>query len=220
MSFVIPILSAIVATLIVIESKDLLKVSLILFVLHTLFKYFNVEGFAQVYHHGFTWAHLLEDWSWRYLPFVLTSYLFLFPIALLTWRSRHEIFWGTKSSILLGILLATASTFCFGFLIRDRLSTNVLTYLLTAITWSSLGGFVEEPLYRGTLTKGLSQRFNWWLAWLIQAACFGISHIWSVGAILSALIFGLILGVIAKYLGLWSSIAMHSIANLVAHNLI
>jgi hypothetical protein len=39
----------------------------------------------------------------------------------------------------------------------DRLSRNPLTYALTAITWSFIGGFTEEPLYRETLMVGLKK---------------------------------------------------------------
>ena len=47
-----------------------------------------------------------------------------------------------------------------------------------------------------------------------------MSHIWSLGVIVFSLVFGLFLGVIVKYLGVGSSIAIHFSVNLVAHNLL
>ncbi|RLG39609.1 MAG: hypothetical protein DRO05_08370 [Thermoproteota archaeon] len=67
---------------------------------------------------------------------------------------------------------------------------------------------------------GLQERLNWPVACLFQAVLFGVSHIWSLGVIVFSLVFGLFLGVIVKYLGVGSSIAIHFSVNLVAHNLL
>ncbi|HDD68911.1 MAG TPA: hypothetical protein ENG61_00955 [Candidatus Korarchaeota archaeon] len=76
---VIPIAAALAATVVSGKSRNMLHASLILFALHTLFKYVWVEAFSWVYPHGFTWAHLLEDWKWSYFPFCWSATYFSYP---------------------------------------------------------------------------------------------------------------------------------------------
>ena len=53
---VVPIAAVLAATVVSGKSRNMLHASLILFALHTLFKYVWVEAFSWVYPHGFTWA--------------------------------------------------------------------------------------------------------------------------------------------------------------------
>ncbi len=218
-----PLILTVIATfsvIVTIKVKDMLKVSLIVSALYTLFKYINVYEFSKIYPYGFTWAHLLNDWKEEYLSFILISYLFLIPTSLLALRFRNKLFWGSKKKILLGILLGIVMLLVLSYLFMNRFSRNPLTYVLTAITWSFLGGFTEEPLYRGTLMASFKERFNWLVALPFQALIFGISHIWSFEAVTAGFIFGLILGIFTRYLGIGSAIAIHFFMNLVAHNLL
>jgi membrane protease YdiL (CAAX protease family) len=141
-------------------------------------------------------------------------------VLLLVRKFSNRVFWGSRKYVLQGILLGLAIASISGYFFRERLPHDPLTYILTATTWGFLGGFTEEPPYRGTLMKGIQEKLNWPVAWLLQALLFGVSHIWSFEAVIAAWIFGLLLGIIIRYLGIGSGIAIHFSTNIITHNLL
>ena len=149
---------------------------------------------------------------------VPVTYLFTVPIYFLVKRFGNQFYWGSKTRIIVSIGLGCVITIGTFLGMRSELPNDPYTYILTALTWSVLGGFVEEPLYRGALMTALTNRFGPKFSIPLQAIAFGLSHPWSLGDVLVGIILGLFLGIIAKYLGLWSSVVIHFLINVLTSN--
>jgi len=94
---------------------------------------------------------------------------------------------------------------------------GLAVYILTALTFSIFGGLGEEIFFRGLLMEELMKKTKTYLAVVLQAVAFGLSHPWNPAVVMGATIFGLFLGVLRKYLGLEASIGLHFGINIFTH---
>jgi membrane protease YdiL (CAAX protease family) len=170
-----------------------------------------------MYRYGFTWAHLIYDWQWYYLPFILVGYLWLIPAFPFIKDFKKEFV--LDKSYYIGLLLTFGITIGLGVIFHSVLPSNPLSYILTALTFSVSGAFVEEPIFRGMIMKIFEKRHGFFIALMGQSLLFGLTHLWAIENVLSSFVFGIFLGIIRKYLGLPSTMTLHFAINLITHNL-
>jgi membrane protease YdiL (CAAX protease family) len=71
----------------------------------------------------------------------------------------------------------------------------------------------EELIFRGIILNQYSKKYSFVLANIIQAGLFAILHL-DINVFIFHFYFGIILGLVAKYLSLYSSMIIHSLNNL------
>ena len=127
-------------------------------------------------------------------------------------------------NILIGILVGMLSSIFILFVPFAPLSV----YLLTAVTFSFLGGWVEENIYRGYFVKAFEGKMSWVPACLLQALLFAFGHtgVWLptnidyVLNVIFATIFGAVLGLLRyRTNNIIPPFLTHFIANLFSHSL-
>lgn len=122
-----------------------------------------------------------------------------------------------------GVLLLSVTA---GWTLVEKSGTGLLTaggaqVLFSQITpgvalmLAAFAAIAEEILFRGVLQESIAERINLAFAIILQAVLFGLIHAGygSLGHVLAAGVFGLLMGVLVTRRGLLSAILVHFLVN-------
>lgn len=209
---------------------SLLNKVVLVYVIFCLSRALKVRSFGMVFPKGFSWRWLLPNWETEFIYYILATYEFallipfITPLLDITWR---DVGWRKEKmlqNIFIGILLGMPSSIILLFVP----SAPLLVYLLTAVTFSLQGGWVEENIYRGYFVKAFEGKMSWVSACLLQALLFAVGHtgVWlptSIDYVINvifATIFGAILGILRyRTNNTVPPFLTHFITNLFSHSL-
>jgi membrane protease YdiL (CAAX protease family) len=209
---------------------SLLNKVLIVYVIFCVSRALIVQSFGMVFPKGFSWRWLLPNWKTEYLYYILASYEFALFIPFikslldLSWR---DVGWRREKllrNVFIGLLLSIPASIVVFFVPTAPL----MVYLLTAVTFSFKGGWVEENIYRGYFVKAFEGRMSWVRACLLQALLFAVGHtgVWLptdidyVISVIFATIFGTVLGLLRyRTNNIIPSFLTHFITNIFSHSL-
>jgi len=209
---------------------SLLNKVVLVYMVFCLSRALIVQSFGMIFRRGFSWRWLLADWKTEYFYYILASYEFAFlmpfitPLLGITWR---DVGWRKEKilrNVFIGFLLSIPASVVVWFVPP----ASLLVYLLTAVTFSFQGGWVEENIYRGYFVKALEGRMSWVSACLLQALLFAVGHtgVWLptsfdyVINVAFAAIFGVVLGLLRyRTNNIIPPFLTHFITNLFSHSL-
>lgn len=151
----------------------------------------------------------------------------------LGWRAPEgaQAYWAALVGVALVILLwlpiaALASVTGIPMFWEERSAfvgpSTVLEFVVAALVGVVVVPLVEEPLFRGYVLQALTERWQWQLAVLGQAALFGLYHLFvGPGMMLYTFLWALVPGLIAwRWRSLWPCFLFHALNNVWADLLV
>ncbi len=158
-----------------------------------------------------SWNYLLKHLGPYPLIYIVLCYIWVaWAFGVLIKRYRGEVSW---KGVAIGLLLALPFVVALNLL----RGIDITVVILTLATFSVFGGVVEEIIYRGLLLDTLVEKLNVKVAVIVQSLIFGLSHPWSLGAVIAGFVFGIVVSVLRLKIGIGCSIAFHWLINATTH---
>lgn len=117
-----------------------------------------------------------------------------------------------ESSILILISFTLSEEGLAGFFVRNHEQIHDLENIVMIIAAVIVAPITEELIFRGVFLDHLNKEHSFMVANMIQALIFGILH-FDIYLLVFFIGFGLILGIIKKYMNIYCCILIHALSN-------